>query len=519
MCGILASLGIENNLSTFRDCLLLMKHRGPDMPGCVQEYCNGYIKMGHNRLSIIDLNSRSNQPYLSRNKKFAIIFNGEIYNYLEVAKKYSINLRTTSDTELILEGYIKFGPKIINSFIGMFAFIIVNLESGDFFVARDRLGVKPLYYWNNNSGSYIFSSELNPICALINNYKIDDISLRQYKNLRNYYNGRTIYSNIKSFPAGCYMENGKTTQYWSYNIVNQIPPSDEELRDLVVSAIKYRMVSDVPVGAFLSGGLDSTIVATISGCQNTWSVGTELSNEFKWAKLVANHISSHHHDILVTKNEFLTSLQKMISVTMQPMTVPNSVLIFLLSMKASKKNKVMLCGEGADELFYGYDRIYRWANNTKNFKIREFAELYSYGRPIDYEIVEDAIKPFLDYGSPSNIVQAFMQTSHLSGLLNRLDIASMLAGVEARAPFTDHRLVERMAGVSFNYNIQGQIVKASLKRIFSDIIPSPILHRQKVGFPVDLEKLLTQTNEKNIMNNWFNTNITLFKRKLYEIAK
>lgn len=190
--------------------------------------------------------------------------------------------------------------------------------------------------------------------------------------------------------------------------------------------------------------------------------------------------------------------------------MPNEVLLYHMTQQASAKNTVILSGEGADELFFGYDRIFRWASSTTDFDIRAFSELYTYGSEDDIEIVEDALAPFMKLKSPQKIVAAFFQQAHLRGLLKRLDSASMLNSVEARSPFLDYRLIERLAGVNSLYKMKDGVVKAPLKRIFKDIVPAEIVNRKKVGFPVQLEKVLSseKIEGKTTFDKWFNFNLT-----------
>jgi asparagine synthase (glutamine-hydrolysing) len=485
-----------------------MDYRGPDASGCFEI---NNVKLGHNRLSILDLNPRSNQPFTSNDGRYIIIYNGEIYNYLDLAKKYNILMKTHSDTELILELSIIIGFKnALNEFNGIFAYIIFDTVTQDYFIARDRLGVKPLYYYHVGN-NYIFSSEINAIVVLLkNDIQIDEIGLRQYRKLRTFFNGYTIYKDIKMFPAGCFMEHKIITAYWEMPMGEQKPPDDDELKDLIEDSIKCRKIADVPLGSYLSGGLDSTIVAAITKELHTWTVGFEENNEFKWGRLAAKKIGSNHHEIITNSQMFINDTKVMIKRRKEPLSVPNEVLLYEMTKEVKKENTVVLCGEGADELFFGYNRIFSWANRTDTFDIKNFSNLYAYGSNDDLEIVESVISPFYKYGKPINIVAAFFQVAHLHGLLRRLDSSTMLCSVEAREPFVDYRLVERMAGVSFTYRMQDGIVKAPLKRIFKDIVPIEIIEREKVGFPVDLAHIFKVHTEK-AFDYWldFNMNVLM----------
>jgi len=389
----------------------------------------------------------------------------------------------------------------------MFAMIIYDNLSNDVFIARDRLGIKPLYYTTQN-GFDTFASEISSILELIDNHKIDPIGLRQYTKLRTFFRSHTIYEAVKMFPPGHYQLGGKLIRYWELPIGEQEAPDDDELMALLSDAVNCRLISDVPVGSYLSGGLDSTIIAGLAKKPHTWTVGFKNCNEFKWAKIASNEFASQHTEVLITEDEFISLLKKMIQKRREPFSVPNEILLYKMTKAVKKKNTVVLSGEGADELFFGYDRIFRWANSSK-WDLEKFSQFYSYGSNSDLEIVEYVLEPFLHLKNPIDIVAHFFQLSHLHGLLRRLDNATMLCSVEARVPFVDHRLVERMAGVPFNYRINNGIVKHPLKTICSHIVPAEIINRKKIGFPVPLENIPFPVNNKNDtpMDKWLNFNL------------
>lgn len=486
MCGILVTSNPNTSKKAFLKSLESMHHRGPDATGYTKI---GTIQCGHKRLKILDLEDRSNQPFYSKDGRYVIVFNGEIYNYQALATEYSIPQTTTSDTEVIVELYARYGPQCVEWFIGMFALAILDTRSQDIFVARDRLGVKPLYM-HRVGESLVLASEIAAILDLIDGCKFDAIGLRQYLKMRTFFNGRTAYDGIEMFPAGCYMQNGKLFRYWEFPEEAQSPPSDEELEHLICESVQQRLISDVPVGSYLSGGLDSTVVAAISGKPHTWTVGFESHNEFEWGRMAADHINSTHHEVMIEPEEFVTLGREMIKKRREPLSVPNEVLLYKMTQGVKKENTVILSGEGADELFFGYDRIFRWASECDNWDLAGFAERYCYGSHDDFDIVEDALSPFQHHGDPITIVAHFFQVAHLHGLLRRLDNSTMLCAVEARVPFVDHNaLIERMAGVSFDYRMYKGEVKSPLKRVFRNRIPLPIIERKKIGFPVPLETI------------------------------
>ena len=509
MCGILFTNDPHIDPERFRAGLELMIHRGPDVPSC--HVVAGTAQLGHHRLKILDLDDRSNQPLLSRDGRSSIIYNGEIYNYRELAAQHGIPLRTTSDTELLLELYARLGAAMLGQLNGMFAFVILDNASGEFFVARDRLGVKPLY-WSQRGDHSVFSSEIAAILRMQDGVRIDALGLRQYQTLRGFFNGHTLYEDVRMFPAGHYLERGRVVRYWSLPEGEREPPADDELRELIVSAVRFRMISDVPLGSYLSGGLDSTIIAALAGHVHTWTVGTPGQDEFSWARMAAEHLETEHHEVLVTADEFRATVTEMVRRRREPLCVPNEVLLRRMTQAVKSLNTVILSGEGADELLFGYDRIFRWAAGADRWDLNSFARLYAYGSEPDLEIVEDAVAPFYHRGSPLEIVAAFFQVAHLHGLLRRLDDATMACSVEARTPFVDYRLVERMSGVPFDWRMPDGVVKAPLKRIFASMIPAAIIEREKVGFPVDLQSMLPAgLVGANAMDRWFDWNLRLLE--------
>lgn len=500
MCGILAVFNNDYSEAKFKKALDLMIHRGPDCQS-VKMIDNNLL--GHLRLSIIDIDKRSNQPFSKNN--FHIIYNGEIYNYKELIVDHNLVVETKSDTEVVLEMYKKYGVKCLQYFNGMFAFVIYNKNNKDVFIARDRLGIKPLY--TRIQGERIeVSSEIEPLLYLQSS-KLDDFGLRQYRKLRMTIKGFTIYEDIKTFPAGFYYLNGKFKKYWELNIERKPPPSDEYLKYLIEDSIYIRKRSDVSLGSYLSGGLDSTILSYVLKPANTWTVGFEDMNEFSWATLANKGLNSKLHQILVSKQEFLDTCAWMVKKRKEPLSVPNEVLIYLMTKKVKMQNTVVLSGEGADELFFGYDRIFRWANSVNDFDVDSFDMKYCYGSNKDDEVIDFALEGLCG-DSPLDKIAYFFQIFHLQGLLRRLDNSTMLCSVEARVPFVDHRLVELMAGTPFDWRM-GSSFKEPLKRLFYNLIPEETINRKKIGFPVPLESMFSSSEKMSPMDGWLEYNLNL----------
>jgi asparagine synthase (glutamine-hydrolysing) len=293
------------------------------------------------------------------------------------------------------------------------------------------------------------------------------------------------------------------------------PPSDEELSYLISDAVSIRMRSDVSIGTYLSGGLDSTILTYLSKPNDTWTVGFEQLNEFNWSDIADKNLKSLHHKIIIDRNQFLDLSSSMVTKRMEPLSVPNEVLIYLMTKEVKKKNTVVLSGEGADELFMGYDRIFRWANTQGVLNLSEFDEKYCYGTNKDDEVLDFALEDLKGKKVLDKIAYYF-QITHLQGLLRRLDNATMLCSVEARVPFVDHRLIERLAGVSFEYKM-GNSFKEPLKRIFRPMIPKEIIERKKIGFPVPLDTIFENylpSQKQTSMDKWLLYNMENFYKTI-----
>jgi len=508
MCGILFSNVADISQDQFLRSLETMRHRGPDHQAI--KTFNNHVFMGHTRLKILDLNERSHQPFSCKKNEIHLVFNGEIFNFRELKEEFCIQTRTTSDTEVLLELYLLLGEKMLEHLNGMFAFVIYHSTTGEIFAARDRLGIKPLYYAKAGDGM-IFSSELNAIQHLIQDHRPDLLGIRQYLKARTFFNGRTLFSQIKMFSAGSYYQRKRFIQYWDLPIHHEKEQIDEhKLRFLVEDAVKLCCISDVSVGVLLSGGLDSTIIAGLAGKSDTWTVGFDFDNEFYWSRIAAKKFGTNHHEIFIHTDEFWEIANYLIKSRQEPLSVPNEVLIYKMSQSINSVNRVILSGEGADELFFGYDRIFAWAMNHE-WNIENFDQYYSYGTHRDFEILEEILAPVSECKKNIDKISLFFQRYHLHGLLRRLDNSTMMCSIEARVPFVDHRLVEYLHVTRASDKIQNGIAKAPLKNAFKNLVPMEIIDRPKVGFPVPLDRILQKQDQPKhfhkSMDRWLDFNM------------
>ena len=543
MCGILGNISFKNSakLDTheFSEALKLQEHRGPDDCDIVEG--QNFI-FGHQRLSIIDLTTHAKQPMVSNCRKYTLVFNGEIYNYKEIRKdliKKGYQFNTESDSEVLLNSYIEYGIKCIELFIGMFAFSINDQVSNTTYIVRDRLGIKPLYF-HRNKDQFIFSSEIKSILKLQGNtkQKLNFDAISSYFSFRYPILNDTFFEEINSLAPAHYIKispsNVEFVEYW--NIIEQFKEQKNDkgeeyyiskISELLKSSVEYRMISDVPIGSFLSGGVDSSIITAIMAENSqkpvkTFTIGFENDgfNEFEYAKLIANKYQTSHNQITLSGKNYIEAMERLICYKDAPLSVPNEVPLYLMSKELKKSITVVLSGEGADEIFGGYGRIFRspydyeriknidnlnlskkekaelskefikkYIASSFNTEIDHFMNIYSYtsfsekkellNKSIDLDKIEAKFfNKFLYYfneladESYYNKLMYTFEKIHVVGLLHRVDTATMASSVEARVPFLDHRLVEFAATIPMKYKLKWNSVedKNQSKLLMSDKI-------------------------------------------------
>ena len=567
MCGIAGfwSPNISLEQGEARDALKKMiaslSHRGPDADGV---WANGQVGFGHRRLSVIDLSERSNQPFVNNEFNLSITFNGEIYNYLDLRnslEEKGYKFKTKSDTETILLGYKEWGPNILNLLRGMFAFAIWDGEKKELFLARDRLGEKPLYYaWFNEK--LLFGSEAKAIITWkgfprkVNFEAIHGFLSFQYSPVPN-----TAFDSIEQFPAGHFAvikEFGKLElkQYWSIPEVDSLAkPSTTELilgtKEVLEDSIKACMVSDTEVGIFLSGGIDSSTILSFMNDLNpkktqAFTIGYDdpRIDERKYAKSVVDFFDIDHHEFLL-EQQSADCLSKLVWHFGEPFADPAALPMYILSEEARKKVKVVLAGDGGDELFIGYPRYFacklmqlfnffpQSINKTLQLigkmipKSSQSLPIIKYMKRFLNDLALENHEKYLNYVSffnddmrqemygsqldnflekkTSEILEPYFKersrfmeeaaicdmNTYLPGaLLRKTDIASMAHGLEVRSPFLDYKLVEHVSKIPLEKRVKGFKGKNLLKMINKDRIPESIIERKKMGFNVPLDNWL-----------------------------
>jgi asparagine synthase (glutamine-hydrolysing) len=559
MCGIAGTFEYEGRKrickATLFDMLSAIEHRGPDDQGVL---FSGDLAMGMQRLSIIDL-AGGKQPISNEDGRITIVFNGEIYNYRELQQTLRSRghiLSTSSDTEVIVHLYEDMGEDCVKELRGMFAFAIWDSACQRLFIARDRLGIKPVYYTDQN-GSLIFGSEIKSILAHPEvKASLDLQGLSHYISLKYVPAPETMFSGIRALPPAhtltCDRNGIKVRPYWNLSFAesNETRPSEEacaeQLEALLRESVRLHLACDVPFGAFLSGGVDSSlIVALMQQVMNvpvkTFSVGfkgggSEAFSELPFARLVAKRFETDHHEIYVTPDDLMNLAEKVIWHLDQPIADNACLANYMVSKLAAQHVKMALTGEGGDELFAGYARyageqlspLFRFVPSpAKSLALSMLRRLPGLRRPKVAMLAlcqRDELTrlttwfPLFDRTRKSALMnrERFHQLSdpyaedvfraQLSGtdtnkwlsrmlyvdtklwlpddLLARGDKTSMAASLEGRVPLLDHKLVEFAASLPSDMKIKRLVRKYLLKKVARKWLPSEVIDRKKEGFPM-----------------------------------
>ncbi|MFW7377413.1 MAG: N-acetylglutaminylglutamine amidotransferase [Oligoflexus sp.] len=520
MCGILGELRFSPstaNRKLFNEMLTTMVPRGPDSEG---EYYDQHVSLGHRRLSIIDLSPRSAQPMHDPDLGLRIVYNGEIYNYRELKQellKLNYQFRTESDTEVLMKSFHAWGKDCLLKFRGMFAFAIWDEQKGRLFMARDPMGIKPLYY-TENSDRLLFASSLPALLKDRSvNRNIDPISLNYYMSFHSVVpEPRTILEGIKKLPAGSYMEISTSGQrmakkYWHVDFNKKLDlPFEEQkalVKDSLRKAVERRLVADVPVGVFLSGGLDSSLIVGLLAeamdlsSLHTFSVGfenvQEEGNEFQYSDIVAKRFGTQHHKIFVGSDEMLQNLPSCIRAMSEPMVSHDNIGFYILSRETAKELKVVQSGQGADEVFGGYHwypkvmgaeqafPAYREAFFDRNYS--EYAEVVAAKYRIQDYASDYVEQHFHRPGTATALDHALRIDTEVmltEDPVKRVDNMTMAFSLEARVPFLDIDLVTLAAQLPDESKVAPDGGKHILKEIAREVIPHEVIDRPKGYFPV-----------------------------------
>lgn len=569
MCGIggfKSEILNAGHLNVFKT---VQAHRGPDAYG-VYENTENNVFLAHNRLSIMDLSAVANQPMFSDDGNLVVVFNGEVFNFQDLKKELSdYPFRTEGDTEVLLAGFKTWGPSFVERLRGMFAFAIYDIKNDSIFLYRDRLGIKPLYY-SQFQNSFVFASELESIYTLFKGkLSINKTAIYDFLHVGYIPQPATIWNEISKFPAGYYacLEGSKLKfckPYWSAekNIMESAISNEteaiEKLEFALEKSIAERLISDVPLGTFLSGGIDSSLISAmaqkqISGKLNTFSIGFKDSkkNEAPHARQVADYIGSDHHELMVDKKEIVDLIPSLTEVYQEPFSDSSAFPTLLISQFAKNKITVAFSGDGGDELFHGYG-AYQWAPKLNNPFVKALKPVFNTVLKLGPDRYQRASHLFENAGQSSIEAHIFSQEQYMfsaseisqltntpysffyinpelkralspaesqaffdlenylkDDLLVKVDRASMKYGMEVRLPLLDHSFVELALNIDSSLKIRGKEQKYILKKILYKYIPEKYFNRPKEGFSIPLNELLKDELrylvEKYLSKSFINT--------------
>ncbi|OGI78165.1 asparagine synthase (glutamine-hydrolyzing) [Candidatus Nomurabacteria bacterium RIFCSPHIGHO2_02_FULL_33_12] len=567
MCGIVGYIGrgIDQNKQVVERMNDAIFHRGPDGAGI---YTDDYLGLGMRRLAIIDLIS-GDQPIWNNDKTKCIFFNGEIYNYKELRSEFlsTYDFKTESDTETILAMYEVFGTSTPKYLRGMFVFCIYNLDKKQLFIARDHFGIKPFYYYADGNKIFSFGSEIKAILEderynkNINNNAIYHYLQYQYNPLT-----ETFFKNIFKLSPGFTMivnvidNSFEIKKYFDFsfnpNVNTNINQTDKEIKTLIQDSVAHHAIADVPVGSFLSGGVDSSINATLLTNHlhkpiHSFTIGASDVNEFDGAQETVDKIKSIHHKQVINKDEYMNALPSVVYHFDEPVADPSAVLLYLMAGEARKYVTVVLSGEGADEFFGGYtiyheyyDRMKlnlvpkiirhnilrhlafsnfnffgknylqryftklsdRYIGNARLYTMKDLEKVWQGGAVEEYFNIGELYEKAKDYSEPTQMQYIDIHTWLLGDILAKADKMTMAHSLELRVPFLDIRVSTYASGLPDKLKFSHNTTKYALRNAFRGIIPTQAINRRKLGFPTQLRDWLKNdmTNfEELLINNKF----------------
>ena len=558
MCGIVGlNFKPKVDISVLLDNL---HNRGPDNRS---SYCVNNNIFGHTRLSIIDLDKEANQPMVFDD--IVLVFNGEIYNYKNLINDENLFMKTSSDSEVIIRLYQKYGNGFLNKLNGAFAFCIYDIKKDLYFCARDRYGKKPLYFYFD-SGNFVFSSLIQPIIKVLNKVpELNKIALSQYLQFFTPLEDNTFYKGIKKLTPSSYIVLYKgqleIKKYYKIKTKKTIFDNNiaiKRIEEILFNAIEARLVGDVEVGSLLSGGVDSSLISAMYSKMaphaiNTFSIGYDCYNKYSelpYAKTVASHIKSQHHEVILNRQNFIDSFENILKSMEEPHGDPSSIALDYLCSYINKQGiKTVLSGEGSDELFLGYSNykkfynFYQFKDSLTSFQ-KEFMQnnlssslakenkeseyikrilndepIYNgFGEVFTYNQKKQLFKkaPTFKIDKPKTDPIDWMSYIDIkiwlgNVLLSKVDKIAMDNSVETRNPFLDYNLVNLAFKIDNNLKM-GNDTKYLLKQIAKKYIPNQIVNRTKKGFNTPYnewlhiefkDKLLSTVLEANAHHNLF----------------
>ncbi len=564
MCGIVGFVDKKNKKEKkeiIKKMADRIQHRGPDDEGF---YVDENVALGHRRLSIIDLSKSGAQPIFNEDKSLAIVFNGEIYNYESIKEelvKKGHTFKTKTDTEVILHGYEEYKEELFSKLRGMFAFVIYDKKNEELVGARDRFGIKPFYYYKKN-GNFFFGSEIKSFLEHPDFVKeVNTDALKMYLIFQYSVHEETFFKGVYKLLPGHYFKykNGKMTihEYFKVDYKKSDKPYDvykKELKSILEDSIRYHQTtSDVEVGSYLSGGVDSSYVVSVARPDKTFSVGFDMPgfDETMFAKDLSEMLNIKNYQKKITSDEFFDILPTIMYHTDEPHANLSTVPLYFLSGLAHEKVKVVLSGEGSDEMFAGYNEYYEPTILRMYTKLplvfrKTIAKIISplphfpgqntlklYGRPFyeryighgtfsseeeanemlaenlrSDETIADVIKPYYDkVKNLDDVTKKMYIDMHFwlpQDILLKADKMTMANSVELRVPLLDSVLFRYAKQIPTKYLVKDKQTKYLFRDIAHDSIPEEWSKRRKLGFPVPFSKWIKEEKYYNKVREMFN---------------
>lgn len=574
MCGIVGIVSSQNSdLKQIESATTVMSKRGPDFQS-TQTF--DHIALGHARLSIIDVSEQANQPFIDATNRYVMVYNGEIYNFLELRKELAekgIHFTTQSDTEVLLYLYITYGKACLEKLNGFFAFAVFDKEKKELFVARDRYGIKPLLYYFDGK-KFIFASEMKAIMQFDIDKSIDKLSLFNYLQFNYIPSHFSMLQKVKKLAPGHFLfienihqiENIKEDEYYCIPFPEtetiqktalNYDKAKEMLYELLHDAVQQRLVADVPVGTFLSGGVDSSIISLIAKKfkhdLNTFSIGYKdepFFDETQYAQIVADKIGSHHHVFSLSNAEMYEHLNDILAAIDEPFADSSAIAVYMLSKYTKNHVTVALSGDGADEIFSGYNKhkaefqirnqgmvetfvkfgypLWKFLPKSRNTKLSNLNQQFykfSLGANLSHKerywlwasiineekanyllkeelvfnpqrLTDDAfvykkrkdelLKYLRKEGTINDVLYTDARMVLPNDMLRKVDMMSMANSLEVRVPFLDYRVVNFAFSLPEAFKINDNMKKKILQDAFAEELPQEIYNRPKHGFEVPL---------------------------------
>jgi len=561
MCGFVGFTNMRNNSNKIIEAMMeKIKHRGPDSGG---KHVDGDIALGFRRLSIIDITSSGDQPIYNEDGTKILLFNGEIYNYKYIREELihaGHEFKTNTDSEVLLHGYEEYGEKLLNKLRGMFAFVIWDTVKKELFGARDFFGIKPMYYAEMN-GTFMFGSEIKAFLAHPDfNKELNTAALENYLTFQYSPTNETFFKGVyKLLPAHYFKYAGgrlEIKRYWDVNFVpDETPDLDtwvSKISDVFEDSVAAHKISDVEVGSFLSSGVDSSYVASVANVDKTFTVGfgeDEKYNEIGWAKEFSKYINKENISKVITPEEYWGNIAKIQYHMDEPLADPSCIALYFVCNKASEYVKVVLSGEGADEIFGGYN-IYKEPMSMPaynaiprpirrgigavasklppkrgvNFLVRRGKDLeerfignaYMFSekeRKALLKIKTDAppameiTKPFYDKVKDADAVTKMQYLDlHLwmtGDILLKADKMSMANSLELRVPFLDKEVMALAERIPTKYRVTDENTKFAMRKAALKAAPPQTANKKKLGFPVPIRVWLREDKYYGIVKDCF----------------